>query len=108
MHRTLPVLESSFAPKEQFPGRPSASVGPVGRRLRGGLLGLALLLTLLSAGPAPAQPAAEPAPGIVVTVNGSEIRQMSTRKRIKAVAISDPRFVRVVGAPADNTSVYIV
>ncbi|MBI1916512.1 MAG: pilus assembly protein N-terminal domain-containing protein [Planctomycetes bacterium] len=108
MHRTIPVPEPSFAPKEQFPGRPSASAGLAGKRLRGWRPALALLLTLLPARTAPAQPAAEPAPGVVVPVNGSEIRQMSTKKRIKSVAIGDPRFVRVVGAPADNTSVYIV
>jgi pilus assembly protein CpaC len=75
--------------------------------LRGWLFGLALL-TLLPVRTAPAQPPTELTPGIVVTVNGSEVRQLSTKKRIKTVAISDPRFVRVVGAPADNTSVYIV
>src|SRR5262245_30002845 len=112
MHRTIPVLEPSFDPKEQFPGRPSASAGLAERRLRGWLPGLALLAALLpvgtiSAQPAP-QPVAEMAPGVVVTVNGSEVRQMATKKRIKNVALSDPRFVRVVGAPADATSVYIV
>src|SRR5262249_51142715 len=77
-------------------------------RLRAWLLALALLLTLLSAPRTFAQPAPDMTPGVVVTVNGSELRQMSTKKRIKAVNIGDPRFVRVVGAPADNTSVYIV
>jgi len=84
------------------------SAGPAGRRRHRWLPGLALLLALLPARTALGQAAAEPVPGIVLPVNGSELRQMSTKKRIKGVAISDPRFVRVVGAAADATSVYIV
>jgi pilus assembly protein CpaC len=110
MHRTLIVPESSFAPKAQLPGRPSALAGAAGRpRPRWWALGFALLLALLTARTASAQPAADGATGsVVVTVNGSEVRQMATKKPIKSVNISDPRFVRVVGAPADNTSVYVV
>src|SRR5262245_4823882 len=109
MHRTLTVPDSSFAPKAQLPGRPSAPASCAGRaRSRWWALGLALLLGLLAAQTAAAQPADGSPGSIVVTVNGSEIRQTASKKPVKTVNISDPRFVRVVGAPADNTSVYIV
>src|SRR5262249_37599763 len=106
MHRTIPVPESSFAPSEQFPGRPFAPVGSARRHCpRWCVPGLALLLALLPARTAFAQGDAS---NIVLTVNGSEPRQMSTKKTIKTVDISDPRFVAVRGAPADTTTVFIV
>jgi pilus assembly protein CpaC len=110
MHRTNAVLEPSFARTVLPPGRPSVCANPCSPRPLwvGGLL-----LALLVSGLAQAQPvapppgASPPAPSVIVTAGGSELRSMPTGKRIRTVNIADPRFVNVVAGRQPN-QVYIV
>src|SRR5262245_15202093 len=102
MHRTITVPQPTFAPAP-LPGRPSA----LAARVRHWGTAFALLLAVLPLRPAQGQPA--PAPGgappsgsVVVSVNASEPRRMSTGKRIRTVNVSDPRIVRVVAGPTPD------
>ncbi len=102
MHRTITVPRPSFAPAP-LPGHPSA----LAARLRRWGAAFALFLGLLPLRPAQGQPAptptaSAPASSVIVSVNASEPRKMSTGKRIKTVNVSDPRIVRVVAGPTPD------
>ena len=100
MHRTITVPQPSFAPAEQQPGPAPRAMGPV----RGGAaLALGLLLALW---PAATRAQGPPSSGIIVQVNGTELRQMTTKKRIKNAAVSNPLVVQVTAV--NPTTVAIV
>ena len=82
MHRTNTMPRPPFAPAAQPPGRPALKAAAV--------LALGLLLTLL-----PSAVRAQLPPGIIVQVNGTEIRQTTTKKRIKNIAVANPLIVQV-------------
>jgi pilus assembly protein CpaC len=66
------------------------------------VLALGLLLTLLPTA-ARAQPA--PSPGVIVQVNGTEIRQMDSKKRIKNIQVSNPLVIQVTAVKPDTYAI---